>query len=337
MDDCFLGMVEGWLFRISKDPWGVNGGTPYWWKFNRPLPIPYLYEGQLIVYNVASPRYLEHALAEIGQEEDIGVYGPDQFVPFIERRGFPKPSNTASVLSLDTLTSVPSYLRDQNAMVFRMGKGQSGNWTNFVLAKVPDGPDSFFLKDEEIFENENVVVEADPLSDEKFLGYRLVSKLQEMALVNLAMGSGQLGRCLGLDEKIVHAPAMLSSRYSFRLHLHPDIDQVFEHRAGQVQIDSLFTARRNGELQLFVLEAKFVRKNASLAKHKLVYPCAAMYNNPEVKIPIVPVYLSVMATPEKYIYRIAECQLPLDRDLPVLSEFGPRKTTKAVVKRYDTD
>lgn len=282
-------------------------------------------------------KYFESILPLLEKEGQVAAYGPTDFADFLSQHQFASEHPTAQVLSIDTLGKLPAYLRENHTMVFRMGGSDPLTRTRFVLVRAPDAPECFFLKDAEIFHEDVAQLDLDPLGSDRFLAYRLVPKLQEMALVNLAMGSGALGRCLDLEEPIVHAPAMLSSRYTFKLRLHPQLDTSFDHNSGQVEIDGMFTAYRDGQLHLFVIEAKFVRSDSSVAKHKIVYPVAAMLQDAGIQIPVVPVYLSVLETPDQYIYRIAECQLPVTEDLPVLAELQPRKVMKVAVKRYDTD
>ena len=91
---------------------------------------------------------------------------------------------------------------------------------------------------------------------------------------------------------------------------------------GQVEIDALFFAPRNGKECLFLVEAKTGNGRRSLAKHKLVYPVLALRREIPRAIPIVPVYLHVERSDSEYRFHVAECELVVPAEtLPVLCDL----------------
>lgn len=139
-------------------------------------------------------------------------------------------------------------------------------------------------------------------------------KPSETSLVNLGLASGVLAEALDLDTSgALPPPATGRSTFTFEFRPHSECAETVTHRKGQVEIDTLFAERRNGELTLFVLEAK-TGSRASLAKHKLVYPVLAIAENVPRAIELVPVYLRCRQTEGNITFGVAECQLPDPRD-----------------------
>jgi hypothetical protein len=91
---------------------------------------------------------------------------------------------------------------------------------------------------------------------------------------------------------------------------------TWTHRLGQVEIDSLFFANRNGKQVVLAVEAKRSDSFDSLAKHKLVYPYLALRNSLPSSMPIVPVYLRAVRHGESWHFFVCECGF---EDLGMLS------------------
>jgi len=99
----------------------------------------------------------------------------------------------------------------------------------------------------------------------------------ETSLVNLALASGLMAHALGIRKGDVGlAPATGQSTFSFKFRPREKIELTWPHLRGQVEIDSLFTARRNGKETVFIMESKAGREFDSLSNHKLVYPVLAL-------------------------------------------------------------
>jgi len=125
----------------------------------------------------------------------------------------------------------------------------------------------------------------------------------------LGLASGLIGHALNLDcadETIV--PATTQSTFSFKFNPHPLIDCELIHQNGQVEIDAIFVEKRNNRDCLFLLEAKS-GSETSIAKHKILYPVLALYNEVPHDMPIIPVYVKIQEQNDGIIYNIAECEI----------------------------
>jgi hypothetical protein len=90
------------------------------------------------------------------------------------------------------------------------------------------------------------------------------------------------------------------------------------HDAGQVEIDLLFVAQREGEEFVFVVEAKQDKAshgsdhlNSNLAKHKLLFPVLAIRPRVPSGMQIVPVYLKAAVGKDFIDFHVAVCS-PFD-------------------------
>lgn len=258
------------------------------------------------------------ALESIGSS---GVFGPMSFQEYAARYGCDLSRKTCELISKDALETLPAELRESRSMVLRLGSAAQGRGTAFALIRVPDLQD-FFLMHESVFcRNEETFLPTG--SERSLMAFRLLPKLTENSLVNLALASGVLGHALQIDDPSqVLVPATGQSTYSFEFQPHRSVSVELSHNRGQVEIDALFLAPRNGKECLFLVEAKTGASRRSLAKHKLVYPYIALRKEISPDIPIIPVYLNAERTSSGYRFRIAECEFETHADkLPVLCEL----------------
>ena len=253
--------------------------------------------------------------------DSSGLFGPTSFQDYAKRHGYSGSRKTCELISRDAIESLPVELRESQSMVLRLGSAAQGRGTAFALVRVPDLRD-FFLMHESVFSQDDEAFL--PTSSERNLrAFRLLPKLTETSLVNLALASGVLGSALQIDEgSQVLVPATGQSIYSFEFQPHRSVSAELSHNRGQVEIDALFLAPRNGKECLFLVEAKTGGGRRSLAKHKLAYPYLALRKEISPDIPIVPVYLHAERTSSGYRFRIAECEIETDADkLPVLCDL----------------
>ena len=247
----------------------------------------------------------EPAIAEM-RREGSASFGPMSFRGYLRQHNLPN-KDTATAISVDSLSKLSKDLVEANAMVFRLGNNSGTNHTAFALARNRAGWSDFFLEDHHLFSSLNVRAVVTANSEQDLSAFRFLPKLTEPSLVNLALASGLLGEALNLDEPMVPiVPATGQSTFPFDVRPFEE-GPNWTHRQGQVEIDSLFFARRNGEQLVFVVEAK--RSNAfdSLAKHKLVYPYLALRSSLPTNTPIIPVYLRAVRNGDFWDFFVCEC------------------------------
>ena len=90
---------------------------------------------------------------------------------------------------------------------------------------------------------------------------------------------------------------------------------------------------RAGKEALFPIEAKSGRPGGSLAKHKLVYPFAALRTTVPDYMEIVPVYLKVWSEDDGQHFLVCECELPATSP-SVVSELTVRSTNHLILHGY---
>lgn len=259
-------------------------------------------------------------------EQDARTYGPVSFRDYVADHGIESAASTPYHISVNALEDLARELRESNTMVLRMGAAPEGTGTLFLLVRASD-VDEFFLVDEEIFAGEDPRHFEPPVDPETTIAFQLLPSLSETSLVNLGLASGVLSEALDLDtEGALMPPATGLSTFTFDVRPHSSIDQRFEHRRGQVEIDTMFAERRNGERVLFVIEAKTGTTVSSLAKHKLAYPALAIADAVPSEFEIVPVYIRVLQRGGEVVYRVAECQVPDPRqEDPAVDEVEARR------------
>ena len=193
-------------------------------------------------------------------------------------------------------------------MIFRLGsvKGQTG--TSFALARSANGLRDFFLYDKEIFGSGDVELYDFSSHQEKLFGYQLIPNLTETSLVNLAFSSGLIGHALNIDtRKLSTLPATGQTTATFEFGPHPELNSVWRHSRGQVEIDALFV-EDDAQKRVFVLESKVGNPTGDLAKHKLAYPVLAIMDSVPDSYEIVPIYMKIEKNSGDLIFHIAVCE-----------------------------
>lgn len=216
---------------------------------------------------------------------------PVSFQDYLKNNELPT-TNTAASISIDSIEKLNPLLRSEQTMVFRLAASDSGTGTQFALRKV-NVLREYFLIDDEVFTDKSgseYSIEQSPV----LLAFKALPHLSETSLVNLGLATGLVGRALGLsDEKVYIGTATCQAAFTFSLKLHSEDVSMYLHNRGQIEIDSMFVADRNGHPTLFVVEAKSETTHLSLSKHKLVYPILAISDRVPPDIPIVPDYVKV--------------------------------------------
>jgi hypothetical protein len=193
--------------------------------------------------------------------------------------------------------------------------------------------EDFFLLDEAVFGSVAPEVFLPPVQARELFAFQLLPTLTETSFVNLALASGLLAHALGIDrERSALVPATGQSTFSFDVRPRADVSAVWHHINGQVEIDALFVAERGGKPHLFVVEAKSSRDFDSLAKHKLVYPLLALATAVPSYLPLVPVYLRVMPSPDGLHFCVCECAQPVQTgQLPSIDSLRPHRVRRLVL------
>ncbi|MFC3959495.1 DUF6997 domain-containing protein [Halovivax cerinus] len=261
----------------------------------------------------------EPALTKL-RESDEPVFGPTSFRGYVDRHGI-EAGRTPRHISVDSLQDLNSELRAADVMVLRMGSAPDGRGTGFVLVEARDGVEAYFLEDEALFgdvEATSMAGTAGPNGEsverDRLLSFELLPSFSETSLVNVGLASGALSEALDLDRTGALAPpATGQSTFSFEVRPRGDLAETVTHRRGQVEIDTLFAERRDGDLALFVIEAK-TDGRSSLAKHKLVYPLLAIAESVPPEIELVPVYLRCRRADGRVRFSVAECSFPDPRE-----------------------
>lgn len=243
------------------------------------------------------------------------LFGPAHFQDYLAQNHITH-KDTAQSISIDFLDKLAPSLRKAGVMVLRTGQGQ------FALVATPNRLHDFFLHDQPTTPEPYT----EPVDPEILKPYRVMPKLTETSLVNLAFASGLMGHALNLDRPYpTAAPATGSTTYDFSFRPHTEMPDVVSHTKGQVEIDAVFIGRRAGKPHLFIVEAKSDTRPRTLAKHKLVYPLLALARSAEIKtLPRIPVYLKVMPHQESVDYAVTECRFPdPEAGVPALDQLEP--------------
>jgi len=240
-------------------------------------------------------------------------------------------STTARYLSIQSLSDLNPDLRNNNTMIFRLGKG------TFALLEVSVIED-FFLIDKDLdCKKEDFKPKVDTSELEHFflMGYGSDS---ETNFVNLSIASGLLQKSLNLDTTDPRiSPATGKSTYTFDFYPHHDFKEInFQHYEGQVEVDALYRGVRDGRKTIFVIEAKkgAPTQNSSLAKYKLAYPYLALTKTFPNDYDIIPVYFRAWAEKEKdeIHFLISECTFDrTDNDQLYVSKLSSRSTQHLVM------
>ena len=262
----------------------------------------------------------ECALEEM-KKSGLPHWGPKSFQGYCNDRGVKAPK-TADYISIDSRKSLAPELRNAQCMVFRLGAPEGERNTHFGLAKCSHGWGDYFLLDDTLFGSLAPEVFIPTVSFRHLFPFYLLPEFTETSLVNLALASGLMAHALGLDEQTLPlATATGQSTHTFRFRPRIGMEEPWTHSRGQVEIDSLFIARRGGKETVFIVESKAAGELDSLAKHKLLYPLLAIRGKVPHYMPVIPVYLRVVQREDGYHFYFAECELAkrADGDLPVLT------------------
>jgi len=292
----------------------------------------------------AGRSHWQPALDELAATSDR-MYGPESFRDYLTGHGYdPLKFRTPSEISIDSKRDLGDTLRDNQTMVLRGGAAPEGTGTQFALVQIEDGLDDFFINEHyyssEITDSLNLKpgsVDNRALSRQArdmLLAFDMLPTYSESSFVHLAMSTGVLSRALRLDVgSIGTAPVTISSAFDFRFLPHSAVGQQISHNRGQVEVDSCFVSRRDGQRVVVVLEAKKGRPRA-LAKHKLFYPLMGLRSNaPPGVDEFIPVYLRAEAKNEGIEYNIYECDpVSVDGEPPALADIGVRNHRRSRVE-----
>jgi len=249
---------------------------------------------------------------------------PTSFQEYLKLAFPQRQPRTAQRLSVQTLTDLDPLLRSHGFMVFHLGSptGLGGRrTTRFALIKAPSGVEEFFLVDAKVFAcaEETFIPTA---SYHEMYPFQLLGSIVETGAVNLAIASRLLAEALRLDEPSPRlAPATGASTYTFKVMPHSLCDVMWDHVAGQVEVDAVVFARRGGRWTVFVIEGKHGELE-SLSKLKLAYATLAIATK---RVPsdvqIVPVYMRSWEEEGRLLFGVAECEMvdPRSAQSPVAS------------------
>lgn len=263
------------------------------------------------------------ALDEMGNDR---IFGPVRFSEYRRAHDIGVMTQTADCVSVDHREKLRTELAATGTMVLRLGRG------SFCLARSQHGLADFFLEHDAVFGDTVPSSFLPDVSWRSLYAFELLPSLSESSLVNLGMASGALGHALGLDrDESIHVPATGQSTFSFDIAPFEGAHSL-RHDQGQVEIDGLFIAHRNGKPNLFVIEGKSTHYG-TIAKHKLVYPVLALAPDVPSSLDIVPVYVHAHRAKDGVHFRIAECHFPDPRvcTTPVLTTLQVRSARHLVL------
>lgn len=274
-------------------------------------------------------------LLEQMDREGRDFIAPRPFASYIEEIGIRRKrdgNRTATCISIDFQENLRPELRESKVMVFRCGVPLKQRNTNFGLARTKGAWDDYFLIDNINFDRSEFHL--NKKQREQLSAFQVLPTLTEKSLVNFVLASGLIQDVLELDdpeEKLI--PANCQSTFSFQFQPHHQIDVVWDHTKGQVEIDSLFFARKGGERRLFLIESKHNIAQKTLAKHKLVYPILSMrgeLRNPG--IPIMPIYMKTQTVGSDLLVDITMCDFP--HESKSVSELKPSTYRHVYIKGF---
>lgn len=256
---------------------------------------------------MGSISVFEHACIEMTASRQWRE--PESFQGYLEKNGITK-ARTAEKLSVQSLDGLDPFLRKSGIMVFRLGCTLGAATTAFGLIRARAKIEDFFLLDQDIFDNQKRERFIPTASYSELLPFSMFRTINEAGAVNLSIASGLLAHALRLDEPHPRvAPGTGASTYNFKVKPRADLDIIWEHRRGQVEIDSIVAGRRGGKWMLFVIESKH-GSSGSLSKAKLAYSMLALASQ---EIPgdfdLVPVYMRSSQDGQIINFDIAECSL----------------------------
>jgi hypothetical protein len=246
---------------------------------------------------------------------------------------------TAPIISIDSFRRLAPELKKAGVMVFRLGSPEGERNTHFALAKKVDGWSDYFIFDKEVFKSIAPVIFVPPVPLRQLFPFLLLPSFTETSLVNLAFASGLLAHALGIDQRdFPYAPATGQTTFDFSVIPHPKIGVVWQHQRGQIDLDAVFSAQRDGFETVFLLEAKTQARKGeefdSLAKHKLMYPVLALRDHLPSYMKIVPVYLRGIRKQDGVHFYLAECgEISCSEQVPSISSLEVQKAQHLVLPR----
>ena len=254
------------------------------------------------------------------------TYGPLSFKRYNEEQNLIT-RGTAPHISIQSIGNLKRELRENKIMVFRLGRRPDDNNTYFGLSRCVENFHDYFLIDEKIFETLEPELFLPTASARELYVFNLLPNSTETSLVNIAVATGLLNEALKIDKShIPSVPATGKSIYTFKVRPHNDYDVVWDHFQGQVEIDAMFTARRDGKETLFIIEAKYDTNLDSLAKYKLLYPYLAIKSTVPKYLEIVLVYIRAIKKNDGVHFYIAECVInDDDKECPSMNSLEVNK------------
>jgi hypothetical protein len=241
-------------------------------------------------------------------------------------------ARTAACISIDFQENLRRELRENNMMVFRLGVPHGQRNTHFGLARIKHSWEDYFLFDEANTPGQDFHLSAK--KKEALQVFQLIPKITEKSVVNFIVASGVLHYFLKLDDSTEQlTPATCQSTFSFRFKPHQEIQATWEHRRGQIEIDSLFFAKKSGITQMFLIEAKHNISQATIAKHKLVYPALALRQElSRSNIPVTPIYLKTAIRGRDLLIDITLCDFP--RSSNAVSDLTATRREHFLIKEF---
>jgi hypothetical protein len=260
---------------------------------------------------------------------------PRPFASYIEEIGIRRKrdgNRTAACISIDFQENLRPELRESKVMVFRCGIPLKQRNTHFGLARTKGSWNDYFLIDNINFDRSEFHL--NQKQREQLSAFQVLPTLTEKSLVNFVLASGLIQDVLELDNpEEMLIPANCQSTFSFQFQPHNQIDAVWDHTNGQVEIDSLFFARKGGERRLFLIESKHNIAQKTLAKHKLVYPILSMRSElSNLGIPIMPIYMKTQTVGSDLLVDITMCDFP--HTSKSVSELRPNTYKHVYVKDF---
>lgn len=270
-------------------------------------------------------------------ESNCSYFEPKSFQDYIKENNLTK-SKTSECISVDSYEMLNKTLRDNRIMVLRAGEAlNNGTGTQFVLVKVDELKD-YFIVDNDVMNKESWETYLPTKSIRELFAYQVFPFLSETSYVNLGVASGLISHALGLDEyNVPLTPATGKSTFSFEFIPHSSMkNNIINHNNGQVEIDGVFVAKRDGRQVVFVLEAKSDLKHKSLSKHKLVYPILSISSKVPKDMTIIPVYMKVYKKDDGIHYHIIECEYPDPRiRITAIDELKVKNYSHLVLPIFD--
>ncbi len=259
---------------------------------------------------------------------------PEAFASFRKKHGIKKQLRTADYLSVQTLEGLDPFLREHQLMVFRLGSnpGQKGGLFGIIRAR--NEIEDFFGVDSKLFKDAPLDFPVRDKINERMKLYSLLSKFNEETALDYCFNAGVITNVLGLDkhpEGGMIKTGTFTASFTFRPRA--DLDLIWHHQNGQVEIDGIFFGRRSGEPCLFVIEAKHGNW-ASISKAKMAYSCLAI---PPGKLPekckIVPVYVKTIQLENSLTCHLAEFELNLgDNNSIAIDTIVPVRTSSFAIR-----